>query len=440
MCQNHKRAFFDEAVKQIQAAYPEERTCAQIGDTYAMHANAAQEDLAPLLYHTCKYLLGVAIQTLPHELDQALQGCAWNDLFGTYKELPAFLLSKEQRTARLERVACSASDLSIRLSSVLQSHSSQEFPELRLWLGYLQKILSDEFSIQRQVVQRLPPNQQGSFRIGSATDPEATYRVHGPDPENTSFGYNVQVAISTRGFIHETQAYSGAVPDQSGVAALVSEQKKHLDSCPPKLIYDQAAGCGKTRAEVCAASDGQTLLVSKFPPYEKRTQRFAPYDFSLSPDGLTLSCPAGKSTPIAYRSQSGEGRDFRFLDHQCWRGAPPIHMKNADLSQRCPLWERCRNPKMGPRTPRQVFISDYRQEVLNAQVYNQTEMFQQEMKMRPEVERTIFELTHYNGARHCRKRGLHNADWQAKVCAMAYNLKRWMRRLAPSPLLGLDSV
>ena len=440
VCQNHKRAFFDEVVKQIQAAYPEERTRTQIGDTYAMHANADQEDLTPLLYHICKHILGLAIQSLPHELDHSVQGFAWNHLFGTHKELPAFLLSKEQRVARLQRVAASAFDLSMRLSCVLQSHSTQEFPELRLWLGYLQKIISAEFSIHNQIAQRLPPNQQGSFRIGSATDPEATYRVHGPNPEDTSFGYNVQVSISTSGFVYETQAYTGAAPDQSGVAALVSEQRTHLGSCPPKLIYDQAAGCGKTRADVCAASDGQTLLVSKLPSFERRTERFGPYDFVLSLDGLMLTCPAGKNSSIAYRSQSGEGRDFRFLDHQCWCGDPPIHMKNADRAQRCPLWERCRGERMGPRTMRQVFISNYRNEVFAAQVYNQTETFELEMKVRPEVERTVFELTHYNGARRCRKRGLDNADWQAKMCAMAYNIKRWMRRIALPPLLGVDSL
>jgi hypothetical protein len=76
-----------------------------------------------------------------------------------------------------------------------------------------------------------------------------------------------------------------------------------------------------------------------------------------------------------------------------------------------------------------VFISNYRVEVRAAQEYNETEEFEVDLQQRPQVERVVFELTHYNGARHCRKRGLMNADWQAKMCAAAYNLKRWMRRL-----------
>jgi hypothetical protein len=76
---------------------------------------------------------------------------------------------------------------------------------------------------------------------------------------------------------------------------------------------------------------------------------------------------------------------------------------------------------------RQVFISDYREQVLAAQAYNQSEEFTRDMKLRPGIERIIFELTHYNGARQARRVGLDNADWQAKMNATAYNLKHWLR-------------
>jgi hypothetical protein len=55
-------------------------------------------------------------------------------------------------------------------------------------------------------------------------------------------------------------------------------------SCPTKLIYDQAAGAGKTRADVEMASNGQTLLVSKLLVLEKNEAVFASYDFKLSED------------------------------------------------------------------------------------------------------------------------------------------------------------
>jgi hypothetical protein len=93
----------------------------------------------------------------------------------------------------------------------------------------------------------------------------------------------------------------------------------------------------------------------------------------LAEDGESLTCPAGKVSTTAYASQSGDGRTFRFFACQCWLdGEPPTQMKKADLFQRCPLWEQCRENRQGPGSQRQVFISAYRQEVLDAQAYNQT--------------------------------------------------------------------
>jgi len=431
VAQYQKRTCFEEVLQQIEADYPDERSQTQIGDTYAMHAQAAREQLNTLLRHTCIHILESAAQSWPAALTHSMTGFVWTDLFGIYKETPQFALSKEERLQHLLRVADAASELHARVSTLLEYRPTNEFPELRKHLAHLRKILTDEFSVSDDGIERLPAKEQGTFRIGSATDPEATYRVHGPDPEDTSFGYNVQVAMTTSGLIRETKAYTGAEPDQAGVAKLIVEQKSNLGVCPPKLIYDQAGGHGKTRAEVERASAGQTQLVSQLPPYEKRSERFGPYDFSLAQAGAQLTCPNGKVSQVAYRSGSGDGRDFRFFDFQCWSGEPPIHMnaKRDDLSKRCPVWEQCRDNRQGPRAMRQVFICDYREQVLAAQRYNQSDDFRQEMKQRSLVERVIFELTHYNGARQCRKRGVDNADWQAKMCATAYNLKLWMRRL-----------
>ena len=211
---------------------------------------------------------------------------------------------------------------------------------------------------------------------------------------------------------------------------------------PPAAAHPGCTRRGETRAEVEKVSDGQTQLSSRLPPYEARKATFAPYDFTLSEDGKTLTCPNQVSTQVAYRSGTGDGRDFRFFDFQCWQGPLPKGKTAPDpaLVQRCPFWEKCRAADQGPRSMRQVFISDYRDQVLAARDYNQTEDFTLDMKLRPRVERVIFELTHYNGARLtpsgaprvCRRRGIDNADWQARMCATAYNLKLWVRKAALS--------
>jgi len=419
---------FDEVLCQIRSDYPDEHQI-QIGDTYAMRARAARENLGPLLQHLSRRLLEAGLDSLPVPMETALRGFDWPALFGVHPEKLEYKLDKEQRAARLLVIAKAAQELHRRFTLMLQNRPLSEFPALRRQLGHLGKVLADEFGQKDGQLARLPPKEQGSLRLGSATDPEATYRVHGPDPEDTSFGYNIQVAVTRSGFVSETFAETGAVPDQAGVAKLISQQKERQGICPEKFIYDQAAGCGKTRADVEKASDGHTQLVSRLPNYAERSDRFGPYAFTLSEDGTTLTCPNGKNSTVAYRAGSGDGRDFRFLDCQCWVGILPKGKQAPDPSQitRCPLWEQCRKADQGPRTMRQVFVSDYREQVLAARQYNETEEFTQDMKLRPMVERIIFELTHYNDARECRRAGLNNANWQARMTATAYNLKHWLR-------------
>jgi len=245
------------------------------------------------------------------------------------------------------------------------------------------------------------------------------------------------VVATIDGLISETQAHTGALPDQATIVELICEQKKHHNFCPPKLIYDAAGGFGKVRQAVEQASAEQTIVSAPLPDYASRNARFGPYDFSLSQDGRTLTCPHGQSTQVAFPATRGDGRKFRFVPRLCWQGKPPGRMQDADLALRCPFWEQCRDsmprfigyPKQGPRSLRQVFISDYRTQVEAAQVYNQTPAYQLDHKLRQRIERVIAELVRYNGARRCRRVGLIAADWQAKMSATAYNLKWWMRRL-----------
>jgi hypothetical protein len=450
---HHRRIYQDTILKQIDEAFPQSRQRNQIGDTYAMIANAAEEDLVLRLRHTVHCLLRESVEnttspqaetgtTCALPLAQTVSCFAWHKLFGEPKEKLGCFLDKKERQRRIEEVVLAADDLRQRFNITLQAYPNTDFPGVRLWLGYLGKIIHDEVTILdkpdaegNRVLLRTTKERRNdpdtSLRIGSATDPEATYRQHGSEDEDVKFGYNIQVAASTDGFIREIQTYTGAVSDQAGIADLVAAQVEHLGTCPPKIIYDQAAGSGKARADVDKASNGKTKLISKLLPYDKNSERFGPYDFSLSEDGSTLTCPAGKQSSTAYPSGPGDGRVFRFFACQCWLNAePPTRMKDADLTQRCPLWEICRDNRQGPGAMRQVFISDYRNYVLEAKDYNQTETFQLEMKQRPLIERVIFELTNYNGARYCRRRGLENADWQARMSAVSYNLKLWVRKVS----------
>jgi hypothetical protein len=421
-CFKQHRTVFDEILRQIDVAFPEERHQSQVGDTYALRANAAKESLVQLVRHTCKRLL-VTLRKIDAPREVAVR--AHLDavaLFGAKGERSEFHLTAAERTARLQttvRAALACARLVRAQLDVPTSLMPEQRTPVLEWLSYLDKIMTDEVvqvpsenPTPPQITER-PADDKGAYRLGSATDPEATYRVHSNHGDKTDFGYNVQVAV-TENFVREIQADPGAQPDAVAIPEVLQAQAEHHDLLPEKFIYDTAAGNGKTRALAAAATHDQTQLVAPLPPTHTPTGKFTPDRFQLSEDDMTLICPNEQTTTLAYRSGSGAGRLFRFLGLQC---------------RDCPVWLLCRTHQPGSKRIRQVFISDYRREVEAAQRYNATEAFRLEMKQRPRIERIIAALVRYNGARDARRRGKLKCDFQAKMNAVAYNLKKWMRLL-----------
>ena len=429
VCCQQPRTLFDETLRQIDADFPDERQHAQVGDTYALRANAAKESLVGLLRHTCKRLLATL-----HRVDETRAATVratldHGALFGAQEERSEFHLTAAERAVRLQTTVRAALDCARGVRAQLDTPtplSAEQRAPILEWLCYLDKVIADEVVLvptenpaAPQVTER-PTEDKGAYRLGSATDPEATYRVHSNDGDKTDFGYNVQVAV-TENFVREVQVDTGAQPDAVAIPEVLRAEAEHHDVRPEKFIYDTAAGAGKTRALVAATTDGQTQLVARLPPTHTPTGKFTPDRFQLSDDNTTLMCPNEQTTTLAYRSGSGDGRLFRFLGLQC-RG--------------CPAWELCRTQQPGSKRLRQVFISDYRREVEQARRYNATDAFQLDMQQRPRVERIIAALVRYNGARTAQRRGKVKCDFQAKMNAVAYNLKKWMKllkqRIAPS--------
>lgn len=422
VCFEQHRTLFDRVLDQIDAEFPHERRQAQIGDTYALRANAAKESLVRLIRHTCQCLLTTLAQADPAREAEVKCHFDFAALFGKKDELGEHHLTLEERMARLQTTALAALTCARQVRVQLERPvplSPEASAPVRQWLERLDKLIADEVQLTAddtgqitQVTER-PTHDKGGYRLGSATDPDATYRVHGDDKKD--FGYNVNLAV-TDNFVREAQADTGAQPDAIAIPALLQAQREQHDLVPAKFIYDAAAGAGKTRAQVAQATNGHTQLVAPLSLYEKPTELFTPERFQLSNDGQVLTCPHGQTTAVAYRSGSGDGRVFRFLGFQC---------------RDCPLWAQCRSQKPNSKAMRQVFISDYRSYLEAARAYNQTDEFKTDMRRRPKVERIIAALVRYNGARRARRRGLIQADFQAKMNATAYNIKRWLR-LSPS--------
>ncbi len=415
--QHAPRVFFDATLRQLDQACPHERTRPQVGDTFALLSRAREQSRTALLRDAARRLLGYLAAVTPTGYATVLTGFVAADLFGHAGECPERYLDKPDRDA-LEIRTATAAHACLRLGQA-QRHAlgagphqqSVEYQALLRWAAVLGKVLGDEFSIttddqgRATQVTHLVKKPKGSYRLGSAVDPEATFRVHG---DVTQLGYNASLAATTH-FIREIHALPGAAPDNTGVADLIAQQKAQLGVVPPKLIYDRAAGMPKIFADVARVSEGQTQLVAHLIDYGKRRERFGPGAFTLGEQGQ-LTCPNGQGSTLAYRSGSGDGFTYRFLAAQC---------------QSCPLWDRCRDPKAAPTTYRQVFISDYVYTQRAALAYTKTAAFRADMQLRPHIERIIAILTRYHAARRATAYGLANADFQLKLAAVGFNLKRW---------------
>lgn len=446
---SHSRLFFNEILKQIDEAFPDQAQQAQVGDTFALLANVAPQSRTEMLRDACRRLLGYFEQVAPGAFAKVVCQLESEALFGSESELPEFCLDKAQRD-RLEMRTALAADgclyLIWRHMAGVSSQRTLEVLALQRWCNILNKLLRDEFVFEAGEeantlsVRPCSEKERGSFVIGSTLDPEATFRKHG---EKNQLGYNVQVAANEQ-FIREIFATTGATGDASGVANLISHQKEQLGLVPPKLIYDRAAGSPKIYHDVAKASDGQTQLVARLIDHNKNSQRYGPLDFTLNQDG-SLTCPNGQSTSKFYRSQSADGYNYRFSAEQC-KGCPLREACRGESDP--PLVEATAQPVESTPTPtpvsatptqpptsqrkrpkstayRQVFMSRYRDLQRTALLYIKTEAFKTDMRFRSTIEQKIAALVRYNDARQAHAYGLQKADFQVRMAAVAYNLKKW---------------
>ena len=416
VCAHQPRGYFDEVLHQIDQQFPEDRQQAQLGDTFAVRANAAREELGDLLAHTCRATLRALAKVRPALAEPLAQQLQVPALFSVDTDPHGFRLPRAEQAARLQARGEAAQACAQWVTTALQAApalAAEAQQPVRLWLTRLEKVLADNFAFTA-----LPPRgftdaqDPGAYRLGSATDPEATYRVHGREAAKTELGYNTQL-LTTPTFVREIEAYTGAKPDAVTIAPALAAQQQYHALTPPKLIYDAAAGQGKTLAEVAAVTHGQTQLVAPLRPPDKRNKYFTADQFTLSPEGQTVTCPRGQQTAVAYRQPRGDWT-FCFQAHQC---------------RDCPLWAACRPHTPTSQAQRKVSISAYRAEVDAARRDAATESFQADRRQRAIVERIIAALVRYNGARQARRRGVLKTDFQMKMAATAYNLKKWMRHL-----------
>ena len=417
------RLFFDEVIRLIDQVCPEDRTRIQLVDTFGLHARAAKGYLVELLRDVCAQILILLAATDPDFHLALLLDLELTALFGRPEDKITPALKGAERGERLQQVA----QQSLRLARLLSNHLDQAThlpPEqqlgLRVLLAHLAKIIDDETKVTATdpanpdavIITERKHGDKGSYRIGSASDYEATYRKH-DDHKEAILGYNPTV-LGTKVFIRETQVDTGAQQDNTALPQVLQTQFQQHGFFPDQVTGDMKYGYGKTRAQVAEVTAGQTQIIALVPDTDKRSDLYGPRDFKLSDNGLSLTCPNQLTTARRSLTEGKGGADFRFP---------------AKLCRDCPLWVQCRGSDSKTSAPRNVFISFYRDEVAAAQAFNQTDIAKQGLKERMNIERQIYCLTHIYGARHAHSYGQARTDFQLKMQATALNLRQLVREM-----------
>lgn len=417
------RLFFDEVIRLIDQLCPEDRARIQLVDTFGLHARAAKGYLVELLRDVCAQILNLLAATDPDfHLDLLLE-LELTVLFGRPEDKITPALKGTERGERLQQVARQT----LRLARLLSQHLEQapHLPPAQqqgvwLLLAYLSKIIDDETTVTATdpadpdmvIITERKHGDKGRYRIGSASDYEATYRKHDNHKE-AILGYNPTV-LGTNVFIREVQVDTGAQQDNIALPQVLQTQHQQHGFLPAQVAGDMKYGYGKARAQVAEVTGGQTQIIALVPDYDKRSDLYSPRDFKLADDGLSLTCPQGYTTARRYLTEDKGGADFRFP---------------AKLCRDCPLWDKCRGPDSKKSSPRNVFISFYRDEVAAAQEFNQTDTAKQGLKARMNIERQIYCLTNIYGARHAHSYGQQRTDFQLKMQAAALNLRQLVREM-----------
>ncbi|MEK7216528.1 MAG: transposase, partial [Chloroflexota bacterium] len=276
----------------------------------------------------------------------------------------------------------------------LQSDQAQE--RLRAALALAHKILADR------------DDPKAGDKVLSVQDPDARCGKHGDWYD----GYLLDVAMDADSEIITAVNVLPANGDEGADAVQLLEQEEAAQGNDVEAISIDGAGYrGPVLREL---TDPQGLNVEVFTPPSERIPLtvFGSEQFTLSPDGKTLTCPAGQTTTYHERNTNDTGVKFRFAQKQC-----------AGCAQR----DHClSNPKTKSRT---VVKNDYEAEYKAAQAQAQTPAYAKVRKEHPAIERKLSELVRRHDARHARYRGRLRVLYQSLVTSVVVNLKRIVRLL-----------
>lgn len=242
----------------------------------------------------------------------------------------------------------------------------------------------------------------------SPIDPDARCGRKSPTKKFIGYKANVTETVESR-FITNIVAMPGNRNDGKTAVETITEQKRH-GLIPLKVIGDTAYGEGLIRKQL--KEHGSEMVAPLCIVRNRYAKAIFPTSmFKYDEKKQTLTCPQGVTTKASWNDRTTDKKIFHFPMPKCGM---------------CLVRSKCTNAEEGRRT---VSISKVNKELREAEVYNVTEQFKEDMRLRPPIEGKLSELVRYHGMRRARYRGLKKVGLQCYFTAAAVNIKRWLKNL-----------
>ena len=308
-------------------------------------------------------------------------------------------LDIEKRKVKLVKVVTDARNMLKGLEDVHVSRG------LRKRIELLQRILRENVNESGAKPQEREYKDKPKDILVSPIDEDARYGCKSDTKRFVGYKANITESVENR-FITNIDVMRGNRPDGEPTVGMVVEQKKN-GLVPQKLIGDAAYADGINRKLL---NDNWTKVVAPLRKTNVSTQKVYPKSmFHFDEEMLTLTCPQGVKTDVYFEDRTHGLKQFHFPMSIC---------------RKCRVRKECTNAEEGRRT---VGISMFNKELREAEVYNTTEQFKIDMKLRPPIEGKLSELTRYHGLRRARYRGLIKVQLQSYFTAAVVNIKRWIK-------------
>ncbi|QPJ61640.1 MAG: IS1182 family transposase [Candidatus Nitronauta litoralis] len=262
-------------------------------------------------------------------------------------------------------------------------------------------ITEDENNQPKEKVRKEKP----ADLLVSPVDPDARFGAKSKTKKFHGYKANITETVNSR-FITSVQATPGNKRDGSVTVQSIEEQKPHRLK-PEKLIGDTAYSDGGYRK---ALKEHGTELVAPLRIMNNITRAVYPKSmFDYDAKKNTLTCPAGVTIKQSFHDYQKDVRMFHFPLTKC---GPCEHLS------------KCTKAKEKRRV---VGIGPAHQELRDAEVYNKTDQFKEDMKLRQAIEGKLSEMKRYHGLTRARYRGLNKMKLQCYFTAVAVNIKRWIK-------------